>query len=157
MQTRLRSGISQRKTRTDGTVTYTAARHDDLEPSSVGAALEHPQWKAAMEAEFSALQRNDTWRLIPAPRGVNLIDSRWVFKVKHKADGSVERFKARLVAKGFKQRHSIDYDDTFSPVVKPTTIRVILSLAVMQGWHMRQLNIDNAFLHGYLEEEVYMV
>jgi histone deacetylase 1/2 len=110
-----------------------------------------------MDAEFSALQRNCTWRLVPPRRGLNIIDSRWVYKIKHRPDGSVDRFKARLIAKGFKQRHGVDYDDTYSPVVKPTTIRVILSLAVTQGWHMRQLDVDNAFLHGYLEEEVYMV
>jgi histone deacetylase 1/2 len=157
MRTRLRSGISMPKQRTDGTVTYSAIRSEDLEPPSLAAALDDPRWRAAMDAELTALHRNKTWRLVPAPPGVNLIDSRWVFKVKQNPDGSIERFKARLVAKGFKQRHGIDYDDTFSPVVKATTIRVILSLAVTQGWHMRQLDVDNAFLHGYLEEEVYMV
>jgi histone deacetylase 1/2 len=157
MRTRLRAGLSQPKQRTDGTVTYTAARSAAAEHVSVAAALEDPQWRAAMDAELAALHRNQTWSLVPALPGINLIDSRWVFKVKHNPDGSVERFKARLVAKGFKQRHGIDYDDTFSPVVKATTIHVILSLAVTQGWHMRQLDVDNAFLHGYLEEEVYMV
>jgi histone deacetylase 1/2 len=157
MQTRLRAGKSVPKRRTDGTVTYTAARASDTEPTSVSAALLNPKWKEAMDAEFSALQRNQTWRLVPAQKGLNIIDSRWVYKVKRKPDGSVDRFKARLVAKGFKQRHGIDYDDTYSPVIKPTTIRVILSLAVMQGWQMRQLDVDNAFLHGHLEEDVYMV
>jgi hypothetical protein len=145
--------------RTDGTVTYTATRSDETEtePASLVEALQHPLWKEAMDAEFSALQRNCTWRLVPPRRGLNIIDSRWVYKIKHRPDGSVDRFKARLVAKGFKQRHGVDYDDTYSPVVKPTTIRVILSLAVTQGWHTRQLDVDNAFLHGFLEEEVYML
>jgi histone deacetylase 1/2 len=138
----------------DGTVTYSAVRSADLEPVSVAAAMDDPRWRAAMDAELNALLRNETWSFVPAPADINLIDSRWVFKVKHNPDGSIECFKARLVAKGFKQRHGID---TFSPVIKPTTIRVVLSLTVMQGWHIRQLDIDNAFLHGYLEEEVYMV
>jgi hypothetical protein len=77
--------------------------------------------------------RNKTWALVPPQRGRNLIESKWVFKVKHKANGSVDRYKARLVAKGFKQYLSIDYDDTFSPVVKAATIRLILSLAISRG------------------------
>jgi histone deacetylase 1/2 len=109
-----------------------------------------------MDTEMAALHRNDTWSLVPPRPGINIIDSKWVFKLKHNADGSIDRFKARLVAKGFKQRQGIDYDDTFSPVVKPTTIRVLLSLAVSHGWHMRQLDVHNAFLHGVLSEEVYM-
>jgi hypothetical protein len=87
-----------------------------------------------MEEEYSALVRNETWDLIPLRSGINLIDNIWVYKVKRKADESVERLKARLIAKGFKQRFRIDYGDTYSPVVKPSTIKVILSLAVTQGW-----------------------
>ena len=157
MQTRLRAGKTVPRQRKDGTVTYSATRVTDGEPANVRAALQDPRWKAAMDAEFSALQRNQTWRLVPAQPGLSIIDSSWVYKVKCKPDGSVDRFKARLVAKGFKQRHGIDYDDTYSPVIKPTTIRVVLPLAVMQGWQIRQLDVDNAFLHGHLEEDVYMV
>jgi hypothetical protein len=109
-----------------------------------------------MQAEYDALMRNKTWHLVPPQAGRNLIDCKWVCKVKYKADGSLDRHKARLVAKGFKQRLGIDYDDTFSPVVKPATIRLILSLAVSHGWVLRQLDVQNAFLHGILEEEVYM-
>jgi histone deacetylase 1/2 len=87
---------------------------------------------------------------------VNIIDSKWVFKVKKNSDGSIERYKARLVAKGFRRRYGQDYEDTFSPVVKPTTIRLLLSLAVSRGWHLRQLDIQNEFLNGILEEEVFM-
>jgi histone deacetylase 1/2 len=109
-----------------------------------------------MELEYQALLRNETWTLVPPPPRVNVIDSKWVFKVKKHADGSIERYKARLVARGFRQRYGLDYEDTFSPVIKPTTIRLLLSVAVTRGWSMRQLDVQNAFLHGVLEEEVYM-
>jgi histone deacetylase 1/2 len=114
MVTRLRDQTWKARKRTDGTVNYLAARADPTEPVSVAAALQQPRWKEAMDAEFSALQQNRTWRLVPFQRGLNIIDSRWVFKIKHRPDGSIDRYKARLVAKGFKQRHGIDYADTYS-------------------------------------------
>jgi histone deacetylase 1/2 len=118
--------------------------------------LGNKNWKEAMDVEYNALVKNNTWRLVPPKRGSNIIDCRWVFKVKLKADGTLDKYKARLVAKGYKQRFGIDYEDTFSPVVKMATIRVILSIAVSRGWSLRQLDVQNAFLHGILEEEVYM-
>jgi histone deacetylase 1/2 len=92
------------------------------EPTSVEATLDDPQWVAAMDYEHEALLRNRTWKLVPRPKGINMIGCKWVYKVKRKADGSVERYKAWLVAKGFKQRYVIDYEDTFSPMVKAATI-----------------------------------
>lgn len=154
--TRLRHNIRQPKTRTDGTVTYSAVRTSDDEPSSHIIAMEHPLWYSAMQDEFQALQKNKTWHLVPPRAGLNIIDCMWIFKLKRKADGSIDRYKARLVAKGFKQQYGVDYDDTFSSVVKPTTIRILLSLVVSRGWSLRQIDIQNAFLHGHLQEDVYI-
>jgi hypothetical protein len=109
-----------------------------------------------MDSEYQALVHNKTWHLVPRPRGENIIGSRWVFKIKRKSDGTLDRYKARLVAKGYKQRYGIDYEDTISPVVKAATIRLILSLAVSKDWCLWQLDVQNAFLHDILEEEVYM-
>lgn len=90
-----------------------------------------------MQLEYDALMKNRTWHLVPPLKGRNVIGCKWVYKIKRKSDGSLDRYKARLVAKGFKQPYGIDYKDTFSPVIKPTTIRVILSYAVSKGWSMR--------------------
>jgi hypothetical protein len=103
-----------------------------------------------MDVEYEALMKNNTWHLVPPSHGHNIIDCRWVFKIKKKADGTLDKFKARLVAKGYKQRHGIDCEDTFSPVVKAVTIQLVLSLVVSFGWNLRQLDVQNVFLHGNL-------
>ncbi len=109
-----------------------------------------------MDSEYQALMKNKTWHLVPPKKGLNVIDCKWVYKIKRKPDGSLDRYKARLVGKGFKQRYGIDYEDTFSPVVKVATIRTILSIAISRGWNLNQLDAQNAFLHGVLDEDVYM-
>jgi hypothetical protein len=113
-------------------------------------------WISDMDAEILALQKNKTWHLVPYQKGQNIIGCKLVYKTKRKQDGSLNRHKAHLIAKGFKQRYRVDYDDTFSPVVKAATIRIVLSIAVSRGWSLRQLDVQNAFLHCDLEEEVYM-
>jgi histone deacetylase 1/2 len=153
--TRLQSGIRKPKQFTDGTIKYGLLAANG-EPNTLDEALTNTNWKHAMDVEFSALQKNQTWRLVPSVPGRNVIDCKWVYKIKRCADGTIDRYKAWLVAKGFKQRYGIDYEDTFSPVVKAATIRLVLSIAVSQGWSLRQLDVQNAFLHGVLEEEVYM-
>jgi hypothetical protein len=152
--TRLQAGVRRPKVCNDGTVRYGLFTSSG-EPQCLEEALEDHNWKNAMNVEYEALIKNKTWHLVPPQKGRNIIDCKWVYKIKCKADGSLDRYKAGLVAKGFKQRYGIDYEDTFSPVVKSTTIRIVLSIAVSRGWSLRQLDVQNAFLHGYLEE-VYM-
>ena len=105
---------------------------------------------------MKALQINHTWDLVPRPSNANIGDSKWVFRTKFLSDGSIERFKARLVAKGYTQLPGLDYMDTFSPIVKASTVRVVLSLAMSHKWPLRQLDVKNAFLNGILHETVYM-
>ena len=103
-----------------------------------------------------ALDLNHTWILVHKPAGTSIVDCRWVFTVKQNLDGTVDRLKARLVAKGFTQTYGLDYIETFSPVAKLNFIRIIISLATNLDWPLHQLDVKNAFLHGDLNETVYM-
>lgn len=109
-----------------------------------------------MQEELEALKKNNTWKLVPLPEGKKIVGCKWVFSIKYKADGSIDRYKARLVGKGFTHTYGIDYSKTFSRVAKLNTVRVLLSLAANLDWPLHQLDVKNAFLHGNLDEEVYM-
>lgn len=126
------------------------------EPTSFQTANQSLVWRQAMLDELTALYKNQTWTLVPKSPHMNIVGNKGVFRIKTHADSSLARYKARLVAKGFHQQPGIDYFETFSPVIKPTTIRLILSLAVTNQWPIRQLDVNNAFLNGFLTEPVYM-
>jgi hypothetical protein len=152
MQTRSKNGIFKPK------LGYTAHIDYNLtEPTIYSTASKHPKWCNAMDEEFQALQKQGTWALVPAPSTKNIVGCKWVYKLKYNSDGTISRYKARLVAKGFHQQYGVDFEENFSPVVKPPTVRLVLSLAVSLNWPLRQLDVKNAFLHGTLKEEVYMV
>ncbi|GJW16785.1 ribonuclease H-like domain-containing protein [Tanacetum coccineum] len=125
-------------------------------PKSPSIVLFDPNWCAAMYDEYNALVKNITWMLVPKPPNTNVVRSMWLFRHKYHADGSLSKYKARLVANGRTQQVGIDCDDIFSLVVKPATIRTVLSLALSRGWHVHQLDVKNAFLNGDLSETVYM-
>lgn len=113
-------------------------------------------WVNAMHEEVDALEQNQTWTLVPRTADMNEVGSRWVSKTKLKPNGMVDRYKASLVPKGDNQQEGVDFDESFSPVVKPTTIRIILSLAVVRKWSICQLDVKNAFLRDFLRETIYI-
>ncbi|UYV61924.1 hypothetical protein LAZ67_1007079 [Cordylochernes scorpioides] len=113
-------------------------------------------WRKAMKEEFDSLIENKTWELVDPPKGQNVIGSKWVFRRKYSSDGSLERYKARLVAKGYSQKYGIDYEETFAPVVRHSTIRTVLALAVEYDLLVHQMDVQSAFLNGDVKEEIYM-
>ncbi|KAM1171421.1 hypothetical protein ACFX2G_022146 [Malus domestica] len=153
MLTRSKAGIFKPKA-------LSATKHpidiDTFVPTTYLQASKHAHWVQAMSEEFEALRHTGTWTLVPSSPHHNIVGCKWVFQIKRKPDGSIDRYKARLVAKGFHQQAGIDFTETFSPVAKPVTIRILLTLAVHHDWFLNQLDISNAFLHGSLKEEVFM-
>jgi hypothetical protein len=109
-----------------------------------------------MQEEYNALVHNNTWQLVPACPGKNVVDCKWIFKTKCHVDDAIEWHKARLVAKGFNQWYGMDYAETFSPVINPTIVRLILTINVSKGWTIQQADVKNAFLNGDLQETTYM-
>jgi hypothetical protein len=127
------------------------------EPKTYDEASKFDCWNQAMKVELEALEKTGTWILVDLPPNVKPIGCRWVYKIKYHADGTIERYKARLVAKGYNQIEGLDYFDTYSPVAKLTTVRTVIALASINHWIIHQLDVNNAFLHGELQEDVYML
>ena len=137
----------------------TVASDGITEPATVDEALNGKDanlWEDALQHEMDSLLKHNVFNLVELPNGRKAIGSKWVFRVKHNADGSVERRKARLVAQGYSQKHDVDYDETFSPVVRFESLRTVIGLSVKQGLKLHQTNVTKAFLNGDLDEEVYM-
>jgi len=109
-----------------------------------------------MDEKMAALDVNATWELVVLPKDKKTIGCNWVYKVKHNADGSMNRYKTRLVAKGYAQTYGIDYEETYNLVAKMTTVRAIIAITIAKGWLLHQMDVKNVFLHGDLQEEVYM-
>jgi len=138
---------------------YMIVMQDEEEPRNIREALTCPakeKWMKAMEEEMESMRSNSVWELVDLPEGRKAIGNKWVLKIKRLADGSIERYKARLVAKGYTQQEGIDYEETFSPVVRFTSIRLILAIVASLDLELHQMDVKTAFLNGNLEEEIYM-
>ena len=154
----IREPIPRRRFEIEGE-TFMIASQDDEEPQTLSDALsghKAKEWIQAMEEEIESMKTNQVWDLVDLPSGRRSIGNKWVLKIKRKADGSIERYKARLVAKGYTQKEGIDYEDTFSPVVRITSVRLILAIVAYMDLELYQMDVRTAFLNGELEEEIYM-
>lgn len=140
----------------EGYESYICALAQHVEPASFAQAKKFDVWLKAMNEELLALESTNTWTICSLPDGKHKIGCKWVYRVKLKADGTLERCKARLVAKGYTQQEGIDFIDTFSPVAKMTTVKTLLAVSAAKNWSLTQLDISNAFLNGDLQEEIYM-
>jgi len=128
----------------------------EVEPTCFEHAVGNPKWDNAKDEEMVALDGSVTWELVALPKDKKAIRCKWVYTVKHNADGCVNKYKARLVAKGYAQTYGIDYEETYSLVAKMTTVRAIIAMVVVKGWSLHQMDVKNVFLHGDLQKEVYM-
>eukprot|EP01018_Ginkgo_biloba_P001301 Gb_29290 [translate_table: standard] len=129
---------------------------NSLEPTSYKEAKEDQHWVDVMKVEYNALMKHKTWRLVKLPKEKEAIGCKWVFRMKYKVDGTIDKHKARLVEKGYTQKEGIDYEETFAPTTKMITIRLVLAIAAQLGWQVHQMDVKSAFLNGDLKEEVYM-
>jgi hypothetical protein len=128
----------------------------DEEPTTFEETVKKEQWKEAMAEEHQSIMRNEVWEIVPRPKEKSVVTSKWVYKIKHVVDGSVDKYKARFVARGFSQKEGEDYDETFAPLERYTSIRTIISLSASIGWNLHQMDVKTSFLNGAIEEEVYI-
>jgi hypothetical protein len=126
----------------------------DEEPTMLEEEVQKKQWKEAMKEKHQPIMKNDVWEIVPRPKEKLVVTSKWVYKVKHAVDISVDKYEARFVARGFFQKEGEDYDETFSLVARYTSIRAIMSLVASMGWSLHQMDVKTTFLNGEIEEEV---
>ncbi|XP_022862090.1 uncharacterized protein LOC111382376, partial [Olea europaea var. sylvestris] len=128
----------------------------EIEPHNVEEALLSENWKKAMQEEYNALMKNKKWNLVLPKQGIKVFKNKWVYRLKCDLEGKMQRYKARLVVKGFLQTLGVDFGKIYSPVIKASTLKIILTLAMCREWKIRQVDVNNAFLNCKLEETVYM-
>ena len=128
----------------------------DCDPVTFQDAVKELQWKKAMDEEISSIEKNNTRELLELPKWQRSIGVKWIYKIKLKKDGSIDKYKARLVAKGYKQEFGVDYKEVFAPAARLDTIQLVLSIVAQNSWHVHQLNVKSTFFHGELKEEVYI-
>lgn len=128
----------------------------DCDPTIFEEAVKESKWRKAVDAEITAIERNETWELCDLPKGQKTIGVKWIYKTKLKENGEVDKHNARLVAKGYKQEFGVDYKEVFAPVAGDDTIRLVIAMAVQNSWPIFQLDVKSAFLHGDLKEEIFI-
>jgi hypothetical protein len=125
-------------------------------PTTFVQSFDQQVWQEAMLEEYDFIMRNDVWEVVPRSVGKSVVTSRWLYKTKYDVDGSIEKNKARFVARGFSQIEEVNYDETFTPVARYTSIQSIISIAEEMDWRIHQMDVKTAFLNGFIEEEVYI-
>jgi hypothetical protein len=128
----------------------------DEEPTTFEEAVQKGQWKEAMTEEHQSIMKNEVWEIVPRPKEKSVVTSKWVYKIKHAVDRSMDKYKARFVAIGLSQKEGEYYDETFALVARYTSIRAIISLVASMGWNIHQMDVKTTFLNGAIEEEVYI-
>jgi hypothetical protein len=128
----------------------------EKEPTFFEESIQNKEWADAMTEEYQSIIKNDVWEIVPRPKSKDVVSSKWLFKIKHDVDGSIEKYKARFVTRGFSQKEGIDYEETFALVARYTSIRNIIALAAKMKWKLHQMDVKIDFLNGVIEEEVYI-
>lgn len=154
MQTRSKNNIS--KILTKKSFTAITTKNLPIDPTTYTQAMCDDLWRSGMSEDFNAILQNNTFELVPPAEHQNIVGTKWIFKLKYLPNGSIDRYMARFVAQGFHQQYGLDYSETFRPVIRTTTIRLIPDIAVSRSWCIRQLDVNNAFLQRTLTEEVYI-
>jgi hypothetical protein len=125
-------------------------------PQSHSKAAGNLLWEATMDEEYSALMDNNTWDLVPLLKGRNLVRCQWIYQTNISSYGDISKYKAQIFTKGYSQVHGIDYTETFAPVAKMDSIRLVLAIVASRRWEVHHLDVKSAFLHGYIKEDIYM-